>query len=244
MNTTIPEGMKLANQVVETQGSIHGVEVVLFPPFLSLASVKEILHSSFIKLGAQNMHHEDHGAFTGEVSPSMLSSLCQYVILGHSERRHHFSESDDFINCKLKAAVDAGIRPILCVGETLEQRSIGLASDTVSGQLRHCLHGLHNVDTLVIAYEPVWAIGTATAATPETAAEMMGDVIRSVLVELYGSGSAVNVPLLYGGSVTPANIEGFICQEPVHGALVGGASLDALQFMAIVEATRRLKCPW
>ena len=241
MNTTIPEGVHLASQVVKALGSLRGVEVVLCPPFLSLAAVEQVLWGSPIKLGAQNMHYEEKGAFTGEISPEMLSGLCQYVILGHSERRQHFAESDELINRKMKAAYKAGFRPILCVGETLGQREDGKASEVVASQLRHGLQSLHNAEGLVVAYEPVWAIGTGVAATPQTTNEMMGGVILEVLAELCGGEMAGRVPLLYGGSVNPENIEGFIAQEPVHGALVGGASLDVRQFVEIVEVTRRIK---
>ena len=241
MNTTLPEAVRLASQVSAALGSLRQVEVVLCPPFVSLAAVGQMLGNTAIKLGAQNMHHQEKGAFTGEVSVSMLTNLCQYVILGHSERRLHFGESDEMINRKVQAAFNTGLRPILCVGETLQQREEGAAAEVVTNQVRGALKDLHNIQNLAVAYEPVWAIGTGMAATPETAVEMMGGVILRVLGELYGEEMAEGVPLLYGGSVTPQNVEGFVSQECVHGALVGGASLDAGQFTAIVESTLRAK---
>ena len=241
MNTSLAEGMRLASQVAANVGVPAGIEVVVCPPFVSLAAVAQALQGTGIEVGAQNMHSEERGAFTGEVAPGMLAGLCRYVILGHSERRALFGETDDIVNRKVAAAVAAGLIPILCVGETLAQREEGRASDVISQQLRGGLAGLHNVPGLVVAYEPVWAIGTGQAATPEIAHEIMGGVIQPVLAALLGGSVAQDTPLLYGGSVNPTNIESFAQQSSVSGALVGGASLDASQFADIVRLTASAK---
>ena len=241
MNTSLAEGMRLASQVAANVGVPAGIEVVVCPPFVSLAAVAQALQGTGIEVGAQNMHSEERGAFTGEVAPGMLAGLCRYVILGHSERRALFGETDDIVNRKVAAAVAAGLIPILCVGETLTQREEGRASDVISQQLRGGLAGLHNVPGLVVAYEPVWAIGTGQAATPEIAHEIMGGVIQPVLAALLGGSVAQDTPLLYGGSVNPTNIESFAQQSSVSGALVGGASLDASQFADIVRLTASAK---
>ncbi len=241
MNTTLDEAVQLATDVVETLSSTSGVDVVLCPPFISLESVRKVILNSSIKLGAQNMHHPDKGAFTGEVSPTMLADMCQYVILGHSERRQHFGESDEMINLKVKAAFDAGLQPILCVGESLEQRQGGKAIEVVANQLKVGLNSLHNIPGLVVAYEPVWAIGTGVAATPEIASEVMEGAILQVLSDLYAEEVAGQVPLLYGGSVNPENVGSFVKERAIHGALVGGASLRAEQFAEIVRITAQAK---
>ena len=241
MNTSLAEGVRLASQVAANVGVPAGIEVVVCPPFVSLAAVAQALQGTGIEVGAQNMHSEERGAFTGEVAPGMLAGLCRYVILGHSERRALFGETDDIVNRKVAAAVAAGLIPILCVGETLAQREEGRASDVISQQLRGGLAGLHNVPSLVVAYEPVWAIGTGQAATPEIAHEIMGGVIQPVLAELLSGSVAQDTPLLYGGSVNPTNIESFAQQSSVSGALVGGASLDASQFADIVRITASAK---
>jgi triosephosphate isomerase len=241
MNTSLAEGVRLASQVAANVGVPAGIEVVVCPPFVSLAAVAQALQGTGIEVGAQNMLSEERGAFTGEVAPGMLAGLCRYVILGHSERRALFGETDDIVNRKVAAAVAAGLIPILCVGETLAQREEGRASDVISQQLRGGLAGLHNVPDLVVAYEPVWAIGTGQAATPEIAHEIMGGVIQPVLAELLGGSVAQDTPLLYGGSVNPTNIESFAQQSSVSGALVGGASLDASQFADIVRLTASAK---
>ncbi len=241
MNTSLAEGMRLASQVTANVGVPAGIEVVVCPPFVSLAAVAQALQGTGIEVGAQNMHSEERGAFTGEVAPGMLAGLCRYVILGHSERRALFGETDDIVNRKVAAAVAAGLVPILCVGETLAQREEGRASDAISQQLRGGLAGLHNVPGLVVAYEPVWAIGTGQAATPEIAHEIMGGAIQPVLAALLGGSVAQDTPLLYGGSVNPTNIESFAQQSSVSGALVGGASLDASQFADIVRLTASAK---
>ena len=241
MNTSLSEALKLARDMVEALDSVRGVEKVLCPPFISLEAVSKVIQDSSIKLGAQNMYHQEKGAYTGEISATMLAGLCQYVILGHSERRQHFGEYDELVNLKVKASLETGLRPIMCVGETLEQRQQGKAGKIVADQIEAGLESLHNIDTLVVAYEPGWAIGTGVAATPETASEMMAGVILRKLRELYGEPAATQVPLLYGGSVNPENVAGFVREESVHGALVGGASLNADQFVEIVRITADIK---
>ena len=177
MNTSIPEAIALAGKVLDGATAVSEVELVLCPPFVSLAVVRDLLGGSAVKVGAQNMHFEDSGAFTGEVSPSMLEGICDYVILGHSERRQMFAESDSSVNRKVKAAQAAGLRPIMCVGETLEEREEGKASDIISSQVRAGLSGVSDTSNLIVAYEPIWAIGTGQAATPDIAAEIMGGAI-------------------------------------------------------------------
>jgi triosephosphate isomerase len=234
MNTTIQEAKALVTAMRPRLDAIGGVQKVVCPPFVSLAEVRDVLRGSSIGLGAQNMHHEEKGAFTGEVSPAMLVGLCQYVILGHSERRQLFGEADDFINKKVKAALKAGLRPILCVGERLPEREEGRAEEVVEGQLRGSLAGIDAPGGLVVAYEPVWAIGTGRAATPDIAQSMMAH-IRRVLSSLWGQEAANDTSLLYGGSVNPGNTSDFMRQKDINGALVGGASLQADSFIEIVK---------
>ena len=242
MNTTLDEARALAEGVRALAENAPGVEVVLCPPAISLAAVRDAVSGSPVKVGAQNMYHEGSGAFTGEISPTMLAGICEYVILGHSERRQLFGESDEQVNLKVKAAVAGGLKPIVCVGETLEQRDGGQASDVIAGQVKAALEGVAGVDIngLIVAYEPVWAIGTGQAATPEIAAEIMGGAIQDTLQSLYGSSSA-DVPLLYGGSVNAGNIGDFAAQSCIHGALVGGASLQAESFMDIARLAGETK---
>ena len=234
MNTTLQEAKALVAAMKPRLEAVGGVQKVLCPPFVSLAAVAEMLRGSSIRVGAQNMHHEDKGAYTGEVSPLMLADLCQFVILGHSERRHILGETDEFVNQKMKRAHKAGLRPILCVGEQLHEREQGRAEAVVEAQLQDSLAGIESSDDLVVAYEPVWAIGTGRAATPDVAKSMTAHV-RNVLASLYGADGASEVPLLYGGSVSPDNISKFMRGPDINGALVGGASLDADSFVEIVQ---------
>ena len=234
MNTTLAEAVALAEGVKVGAVRSADVEVILCPPAISLAAVSQAVAGSPVKVGAQNMHPEDSGAYTGEVSPPMLSGICDYVILGHSERRQLFGETDAFVNRKVLAALAHGLRPILCVGETLEQREAGAAAEVISAQVRAGLEGAgaFDISGLVVAYEPIWAIGTGQAATPEIAAEIMGGAIQSSLADLLGN-VASDIPLLYGGSVNAGNISEFAAQSCIHGALVGGASLQAESFVEI-----------
>ena len=234
MNTTLAEAVDLASAMRDPLDAIQGVEKVICPPFISLKAVKDALDGSSSRMGAQNMHYEERGAFTGEVSPRMVADLCQYVILGHSERRQRFWETDEVVNRKVRAALAVGLRPILCVGEGLEEREEGLAESVVTAQLHGALSRVSSVDALAVAYEPIWAIGTGVAATGEAAEAIMG-AIRRALAEAYGDAEAQQVPLLYGGSVTPDNVAEYASQPNVNGALVGGASLNAESFVGIAR---------
>ena len=234
MNTTIQEAVALAEGIKAGLEAVNGIQKAVCPPFVSLAAVAEVLRGTSVRVGAQNMYHAEKGAYTGEVSPSMLKDICQLVIIGHSERRSLFGETNEMINRKLMAADAVGLRPILCVGEQLDEREQGRAEAVVEGQLRGGLVGLSSAEDLVVAYEPVWAIGTGRAATPDIAQEMMGRM-RTVLASLFDKKAAFNVPLLYGGSVTADNVAEFMREKDVDGALVGGASLDAGSFVELVR---------
>ena len=236
MNTTVAEAEALAARVASGSPDNTGVEVVVCPPFVSLVAVQSTLNNNDISVGAQNIYHESDGAYTGEVSANMLIDICQYAIVGHSERRSIFGETDAAVNLKLKAALGAGITPIMCVGENLEEREAGRAESLVEAQVRAGLDGVDTDVGIVVAYEPVWAIGTGKSASPEIAQAMMAH-IRRTLAEMGGADTASKVPLLYGGSVNASNIDGFISQPDINGALVGGASLDADQFVEIVRVT-------
>lgn len=235
MNTTLEEAAVLASDVAAGASGSGGAELILCPPFISLAVVRQAVSGSPVLVGAQNMHFELGGAFTGEISPDMLRGLCQYVILGHSERRQLFGETDETVNRKVHAAQAAGLKPIVCVGETLAQRENGLAADVVEGQVLAGVADVHDISDIVVAYEPIWAIGTGQAATPEIAEEIMGGPIHDALRDLFGD-DADSVPLLYGGSVNPGNAAAFAAQPSIHGALVGGASLQPDQFLQIAAA--------
>jgi len=240
MNTTVAEAVALAAAVRDGAASASGVELVLCPPFVSLAAVSDAVKGSAVKVGAQNMHFEDSGAFTGEVSPGMLQGLCDYVIVGHSERRQMFAETDETVNNKVKAAQAAGLKPIMCVGETLEEREAGKASDIISGQVRAGLEGITDTSGLIVAYEPIWAIGTGRSATPETAAEIMGGAILETLRSLFPA-SADNISLLYGGSMNAGNAGDYAAQSCIHGGLVGGAALQAESFLQVAAAIAAAK---
>jgi triosephosphate isomerase len=240
MNTTVDEAVALIGKMFEALDKIKNVEKVVCPPFVSLAAVAEIIKGSSLKLGAQNMHFEDKGAYTGEVSPLMLAGLCQFVIIGHSERRQYFNETDEIINKKLKAALKYGIEPILCIGEKLEENEAGMTAEVVSRQLKSALADVVNLSDAVIAYEPVWAIGSGRSATGEQANKTIA-LIRRKIADLYDKAAAQNIRLLYGGSVTAENIAEFIKQPEIDGALVGGASLKAEQFISIVRQTAEIR---
>jgi triosephosphate isomerase len=215
------------------------VEKVLCPPYTALLAVRSLLEGTDIGLGAQNLHWEAAGAYTGEISPLMVAELCQFVIIGHSERRAYFGETDASVNRKVQSALLHGIKPIVCVGETLEEYESERTREVVSRQVRDGLArlDLNDGNSLVIAYEPVWAIGTGRAATPEGANGVISDVIRPALAELFGDTVASEVRVLYGGSVKATNAAEFFTQTDIDGALVGGASLKADEFIPIVQAT-------
>ena len=234
MNNTIDESVALARAVKEGTDGLKNGEVVVAPPFTALQSVREILTGSAVALAAQNMYFEEKGAYTGEVSPLMLKDAgCTYVIIGHSERRKYFNESDETINLKVKKALATGLKPIVCVGETDGERNKGITEAVVNRQVRGALEGIDKPDNIVIAYEPVWAIGTGIVAT-SAQAEDVHDFIRRLLIEIYGC-AAADVRILYGGSVTKDNIAELIAMEDIDGALVGGASLKADGFLGIIS---------
>ena len=237
MNTTLSEAVELVGKMLEGLDAIDGVERVVCPPFISLAAVRELIRGSSIKLGAQNLFYEEKGAYTGEISPLMLADLCQFVIIGHSERRQYFNETGEIINKKVKAALKAGLTPILCIGERLAENAAGRTQEVVTGQLSSALAGVDSLKGTVIAYEPLWAIGSGQAASGEQANETVG-LIRHHIASLYDEEIARNLRILYGGSVTADNIAEFIRQPEVDGALVGGASLEAGQFLSIVRQTQ------
>lgn len=240
MNTDLPTARQLARAVVSAVGESGSVRVAVCPPLVSVDAVFSVLHGSSILLGAQNMLDGDFGAYTGEVSAPMLRSAgCHYIILGHSERRQHFGETDEIVNRKIRSAGASKLVPIVCVGESLDERDAGEAENIVTAQVRNALHNVSiNSDLeLVVAYEPIWAIGTGRTATPEQAQEMHA-LIRTILVDLYGKATGQKVDILYGGSMKPANANELLSCEDVGGGLIGGASLNADDFAAIVAAAR------
>jgi triosephosphate isomerase len=234
MNTTIAEGLALVDEMLPRLRLYDFVERVVCPPFVSLSAIAERARGTDLGIGAQNMHPEPKGAFTGEVSPAMLEGLVGYVILGHSERRQYFAEDDAFVNRKVHAALAVGLVPIVCVGETLAQNEAGETEAVVTRQVRGALQDVQHVSGVVIAYEPIWAIGTGKAATPEGANETIA-LIRRTLADIAGGPTADGVRIQYGGSVTPDNFGAFIAQPDIDGALVGGASLKADSFIEIVR---------
>jgi triosephosphate isomerase len=233
MNTTEAEAIALARSVVERTAGAR-CEVAVCVPFPHLAPVREVVRGTHVRLGAQDVHWEPKGAWTGEVSVPMLEDYCQFVIIGHSERRQCFGESDEWVNRKLRAVLVSRLDPIVCVGETLDQRRAGETEAVLERQVRAALAGLALPPRVVIAYEPVWAIGTGETATPEQA-QLACAFIRGILRELAGT-VADAIRIQYGGSVTPANAASLLAQPEIDGALVGGASLDAGQFAAICAA--------
>jgi len=236
MNTTVSEASKLVFTMRDGLDGIENVEKVLCPPFVSLAAIRELLKESSIKLGAQNLFYEAKGAYTGEISAAMIAELCEYVIIGHSERRQYFNETGEIVNRKITAALQAGLKPILCIGERLAENEAGRTEEVVTEQLETALSGVNNPAGLVIAYEPVWAIGTGKAATGQQANETIAP-IRRTIARLYDDNFAGDLRILYGGSVTAGNATEFMQQAEIDGALVGGASLDANTFMDIVVQT-------
>jgi triosephosphate isomerase len=242
MFKTVAEARHMVSEMVPGLQPIKGVEKVLCPPFTALLAVKALLEGTDIGLGAQNMYWESSGAFTGEVSPLMVAELCQYVILGHSERRAYFGETDSTVNRKVHTALSTGLKPIVCVGETLDENEAGLTREVVSRQITSGLAGLSmqvdesNTVDLIIAYEPVWAIGTGRAATADGANRVIAEVIRPALATLFGEEIANIVRVQYGGSVKADNASEFFSQPDIDGALVGGASLKAAEFIQITQS--------
>jgi triosephosphate isomerase len=234
MNTTIAEGLALVDAMLPRLQSFESVERVVCPPFVSLAAISDRLRGTDIATGAQNLYPEPKGAFTGEIAPGMLEGLATYAILGHSERRMYFHEEDALVNRKVKAALAAALVPILCVGESLEQNERGETEAVVTRQVRAALDGVEHLSAVVIAYEPIWAIGTGRAATPEGANATIA-LIRRTVAKVGGETIAQGLRVQYGGSVTAENFGAFIAQPDIDGALVGGASLRADQFVEIVR---------
>jgi triosephosphate isomerase len=240
MNTTIEEAINLIKTMQPDLQKIQGVEKVLCPPFVSLVAARAIIKGSTVKLGAQNVFYEEKGAFTGEISPLMLANLCDYVIIGHSERRQYFNETNEIIDKKIKAAIKNGIKPIFCIGETLEENEAGKTRDVLGRQLMASSDRFYFLSGCVIAYEPVWAIGTGRSASGDDANKTIG-FIRQFISHLHGRGIANTVRILYGGSVTAANIAEFMRKSDIDGALVGGASLKAAEFISIVKKASEIK---
>ena len=240
MNTPVGEAVALVRAMRAELDKVSNVEKVLCPPFVSLAPVGELIKGSSIKLGAQNLYFAEKGAYTGEVSALMLAGLCELVIIGHSERRQYFGETGEVVNKKVAAALGVGLKPILCVGEKLAENEAGKTEEVVSGQLKSSLAGIASLDGLIIAYEPVWAIGTGRAATGEQANETIAFIRRNIS-GLYDDKVAREIRILYGGSVTAANVAEFMPQPEIDGALVGGASLKAAEFLSIVTQTSAIK---
>ena len=239
MNTTVREAVALVSEMRQGLDAIANVDKVICPPFISLAAVGELIKESSIKLGAQNLYFAEKGAYTGEISPLMLADLCQFVIIGHSERRQYFNETGEIINKKVQAALRVGLKPILCIGESLKENEAGKTEEAVTEQLRSSLAGINELNGLIIAYEPVWAIGTSRAATGKQANETIG-LIRHNISKLYDKETARDLRILYGGSVTSANTAEFMSRPEIDGALVGGASLKAGEFLSIVRQTSEI----
>lgn len=237
MNTVLDEAKALVEDLKARVSDVTDVEIVVCPPFISLTSVSEVIKDSNIALGAQNLYWEKSGAFTAEVSGPMLKSVgCTYVIIGHSERRAYFGETDETVNKRLFAALAEGLKPIVCVGETLNERESGKTFDVIKRQVEGGLAGLslEQMATVVIAYEPVWAIGTGKTATPDQAQDVHA-FIRKLLVEMFDETTAAATRIQYGGSVKPDNVSTLMGQADIDGALVGGASLKADSFEKIVK---------
>jgi len=238
MNKNVEEARALVAEMLPGLNEIKSVEQVLCPPYISLMPVSAMLVGTEIGLGAQNLHWEEKGAFTGEVSPGMVKEICGYVIVGHSERRTYFGETDETVNKRTLAALAKGLVVIACIGETLAENEAGQTAEVIERQIKQ---GLKNIPaeklmSLVIAYEPVWAIGTGRAATGPDANRVVAAMIRPALRELYGKSVADATRVLYGGSVTAANAREFFSQPEIDGALVGGASLKSAEFIEIIRA--------
>ena len=241
MNKTVEEARSLVFSMSTKLREIQGVEKVLCPPFPALLAVSALLQGTDIGLGAQNLHWEEKGAFTGEVAPNMVAEFCQYVIIGHSERRAYFGETDETVNKKVRAALAHDLIPIVCVGETEDEYESGRTGEVVRRQISR---GLTEVDpgkaaSLIVAYEPIWAIGTGKASSGENANAVLADNIRPTLTDLFGAETAQAIRIQYGGSVNASNADEFFGQPEIDGALVGGASLKKDDFLAIVQAAAK-----
>ena len=242
MNKTIDEAAALAEQIRTQVAAIESVDRVLCPPYISLPAVSLSAHGTSIELGAQNMHWEESGAYTGEISPPMIVDFAKYVIIGHSERRQFFAETDDTVNKKVHSALAHNLIPIVCVGESLEQNEAGQTHSFVSSQVTGALAGLSadQVKGLIIAYEPIWAIGTGKAATSAQAQQICGETVRGAVAKLYGADVAQATRILYGGSTKPSNIAEIMQQPDIDGALIGGAALKASDYCDMVRITAQV----
>lgn len=241
MNKTAAEALRLVEEMLPGLQKINGAEILICPPATALMPLSAVLEGKNIALGAQNLYWEKEGAYTGELSAVMVAEFCQYVIVGHSERRAIFKETDLDVHRKVVAALRVGLRPVLCVGETLEQNETGRAAEVLSSQLRSAFEDvqINSADALVIAYEPVWAIGTGKAATPEQTDTLLRNVVRPTLAGLFGEKVAKDMRVLYGGSVNASNAASFFAQAEIDGALVGGASLKGPEFIQIAQAAEK-----
>jgi triosephosphate isomerase len=240
MNTSISEAIDIVSTLIKELNTHSFVDIVICPPFVSLSDVRRIISGTPIKTGAQNMYFEEKGAYTGEISPNMLQGLCDYVILGHSERRQFFLESDEIVNKKVLIAIKKGLIPVLCIGENLEENESGKTEQVLRRQI---ISGLSSVDAaakIVIAYEPIWAIGTGRAASGKLANKTI-EYIRNILSDIWNENTANSTRIIYGGSVTEKNIGEFVSEKEIDGALVGGASLKPEEFINIVLKTAELK---
>lgn len=243
MYKTINESVAFVQELAPALAAYDGVERVVCPPYPALYSVAGALRGTPVRVGAQNMHWEDEGAYTSQVAPGMLTGLVEYVIIGHSECRAYLGETDEMVNRKAHAALRHGLKPIIAVGESLEQNEAGQTKDFVSGQVRAALQGIpaESMVDVVIAYEPIWAIGTGRSASGQIANDIIGGTIRSALHELYGDAVAAGVRIQYGGSVKPQNMAEYMSQPDIDGALVGGASLQADSFTELVRIAAQAK---
>ena len=238
MNKDIRESLELVKKISYAVNDISVRDILVCPPYTSLSAVHELVKDTNIKLGAQNLFWEESGAYTGEISASMLKSAgCEYVIIGHSERRQYFGETEETVNKRVKKALESGLKPIICVGETLQEREGSITEKVVDKQIRGAFEGLSEADcdTIIVAYEPVWAIGTGKTATPDDA-NNVHKFIRNLLKELYNENVAEKMVILYGGSVKPDNAAELFAMEDIDGGLVGGASLKSDDFIALIKA--------
>jgi len=243
MNKTIEESLELVKQIHYGLNWPGEVDVIVAPPFTAIREVASFLKDSYIHVAVQNIHWEDKGAFTGEISAPMAKNAgADFAIVGHSERRKYFGETDEIINKKIKAGLRNSLIPIVCVGETLEERDAGKVEEVIKTQIEGCLNGLSNeeVSKIVIAYEPVWAIGTGKTASPQQAEEVHAQ-IRSIVERKFGENVSNSLKILYGGSVTPSTSKELMAQENIDGALVGGASLKAQDFIEIIKSANIIK---
>jgi len=241
MNKSVTESVALAKEIVEKTKGISKTEVVIAPTYLAAAKVADVIKGSNVKLAVQDVHWKDQGAFTGKVSVDMVKEIgAEYVIIGHSEQRQYFHETDETVNLKTKKVLGAGLKPIICIGETLDERNAGKLESVLTAQVEGAYKDISNGDALktVIAYEPVWAIGTGVVATDEQAQEAQ-KYVRSIVAKLYGASTADSILIQYGGSMNAGNAAGLLAQNDIDGGLIGGASLKADTFFSIIEAAEK-----